>query len=287
MSIRTAALRRAATSRAPRNRFRPASGVLMLSTLALALARPHTARAAEDAQSILKKMAGAYSAAKTYQGRITIKQAGKTPNGKAVTMTSKQQIKYKQPNRFFVNVSMNLTGVPNAPARNMDRIMVSDGTTVTVYMAANKQYMKQKGVPPLDLSKLLQGLTGVNAPGATLLPPTTVQGHSAYVVQVKPDLSHLPPNLPPAERTKLLASIKPDKFFIDRQNYHLLRMTRSIGGSSMDVELESQVFNAAIPDTAFRFTPPAGAKEFVPPRGPGMVAPGAPGAPGVPGAPPR
>lgn len=279
MPIRSVALPGAATFRAPRNRFLRASGIALLSTLALSLALPPAAQAAENAQSILKKMAGAYSTAKTYQGRITIKQSGKAQNGKAVTMTSKQQIKYKQPNRFFINVSMNMAGVPNAPAQNMDRIMVSDGTTVTVYMAAKKQYMKQKGVPPLDLAKLLQGLTGVNGAGATLLSPATVQGHSAYVVQIKPPIPSLPPNMPAAQKSKLLASIKPDKFFIDRQNYHLLRMTRNMGDSHIDVEFEAQVFNASIPDTAFRFTPPAGAKEFVPPRGPGMGGPGAPGAP--------
>jgi hypothetical protein len=148
--------------------------------------------------------------------------------------------------------------------------------------------MKQQAKPTVSLLQLL----GLAQPlqDATLLPAAKVQGRSVYVVNVpapKP-----PANLPDAQKKLYQDQVKNFKLhlMIDKQNYQLLQLEQSGGQMTMSVDLTSQSIGGNFAPSAFTFTPPAGAKEFVPPTPNGGVPGGLPtpggGAP-VPGGLPK
>ncbi len=275
MSIRPAALPGAANPTAHFSRAALFPGLCVFSTL-LACSLIPTRAAAQDARTILNKVTTTYSKAKTYQGRFTVHVSGKDRGGKPVTSTTTQQVKYKSPNLFAVQGTTRIVGGSAGKGRTLAQTAVSDGHTVYVYLAApTNQYQKQNAPPQLDLLQLLKVIPSVPIPNVTLLAPANVQGHAAYVVQIQPKVPNLPPNITPQQRAQIMAQFQPARYFIDKQTYHVLKIAQSGPMQSSTVEFDSQVFNQAIADGVFHFTPPAGAKEFVPPQG--MAPPGAPG----------
>jgi outer membrane lipoprotein-sorting protein len=270
MSIRPVASTEA--THPPTRILRAAALLGLFATAALLLgALPTAHAAAEDAQSILKKVSNTYATAKTFQAQITMRRSGKGQDGKSFSITTLQQIKYKSPNLLLVKSTTSIVGGPAGKGHPSTQTMVSDGHSILVYFASNKQYMRQNRPLPGGLSSLIT-LPSPQTPGLSMLAPTTLQGHTAYVLQIMPQL---PPNLPAAQR----AQIKPAQIFIDKQTYHLLKIAINGGPQPYLIQLDSQVFNQAIPDSTFHFTLPAGAKEYVP-RSPGMMGSAPGGGPG-------
>ena len=82
--------------------FRIAGSAFTIGALSLLVS--NSAFAAETAGAILKKMAENYTKAKSFQASIVTIQAGKTPDGKAFTVTQNEQVQYKTPNLFHKSV---------------------------------------------------------------------------------------------------------------------------------------------------------------------------------------
>ncbi|HZO91261.1 MAG TPA: DUF2092 domain-containing protein [Chthonomonadaceae bacterium] len=270
MSVRPVAASGAALSNATRG------GILVplgLSALLLA-GMPCASRAAgNQAQSVLQKMSALYRTARTYQGSMVAHQTLSGQNGKTLNLTQTQQIKFKSPNKLYTQTSVSATGALAARVPKDTTIRVTDGRTFWAYSSAKKLYVKQ-AVPPqskgFSVYQILQ-LPAPEAASVKLLPSSSVQGHAAYVVEMMPHLPQIP-NLRPEDRAKLLKARQPARFYIDRQNYQLLKVT--VGGKNhAEIDFGPQVINGAIADSAFTFTPPPGAKQFTPSPG------GAPGTP--------
>jgi outer membrane lipoprotein-sorting protein len=258
--------------------FRAASNArrALWATAALLCLVAPMAHAADPAQDVMRKMGDVYRNAKSFSGSVAIRQNLKGPDGKPVSVTTDQQIKYKSPNLFAV--VMNVHVKQGSGNRAVSQTIISDGKTLYNWMPAMKQYAKHPAPPAVTFPVLLVNLKLAVVPdptkpvdGARLVSPTTVQGHSAYVVEIVP--TKLPANLPAAQ--KALAKI-PVRLVIDKQNYHLLRVSKSGGGASLEIVFGPQTFNSSIASSAFHFHPPAGAKEAPPmPTMPGGTPPGA------------
>jgi len=279
--------------------FARAASAIALAALPILISTP--AVAAETASTILKKMAGIYAGAKSYQATIKTIQNGKTQQGKPFTISQTEHVAYQSPNRFHKSVKLTGTGAAVAGPAAAQLAMrqgeiYSDGKTATMYVPARKIYQKQ-AVPATvliaQLVDLLRLVPGAQRPGLTLLPTTgSSQGREAFVIELKPIQ---PKGLNTADMKKFSDGVKKFKqfprFLVDKKNYNLLEYSIQTTDGGAVVDLQSQVFGGSIASSAFDFIPPAGAKEFkgtppgqpgATPGGPGSV-PGAPGgAPGVP-----
>jgi|SRR5579883_1259853 len=273
---------RAGMGTATRRRAASLSRAFMAVTL-LTGALASQARAAESAQDVLKKLNAVYMGAKSFTGSLTVRQSGKSPDGKAVSVTFTQQIQYKSPNLFVVRTSASGTGAAAAQARNLSRLAVSDGRTVYNYRPSDNKYVKQPAPPNIALAQILQFIPNAHRVNASIVSQTSAQGRPAYVVQVKlPSLPSLPPNATPQQKAqyqKIVASIRPPQFVVDKQNYHLLRLTQAAQGNEIQVTFGAQNMNANIAGNPFVFAIPRGATEVQMPA----PTPGAPGAPVAPG----
>lgn len=267
-----------APSRARRSYATPAAalrrGSLLLTAFS-ALAVAALPAGAQSAADILKKSEALYTKAASYQGSLVIKTSGKDQNGKPATLTQTQVIKYVGPNKVRVQVSAIGTGSAKAQAANLSSTTVSDGKTFTIYNSSLKQYVKQPAPPALSVRQLLaRVLPASTSQGLKLVAPSQVAGRPVFVLELKPAP---PPNLTAQQKAEY-AKMKPLQLMIDKQNYQLLKIRQTAANGSVDISLNGQTFKPNLPGSTFAFTPPAGAKEFVPPANP----PGGPGAPGGP-----
>lgn len=265
MSIENAASAERATQKHGRVRIRT------LLTFALCVFPTLTAPAAyaQNAKTVMDKMIALYKGAKSYSGVKVVRQMVDR-EGKKSTVTNSTQIKYAAPNKFAVTATVSATGAIAAQVGNGSSINVSDGTTMWLYASRQKKYIKQPLPPAAKVVSLAQiaQIPDVPTASAKMLPPESVQGRPAFVVSLQ---------LPGGQRPGQPAPVSiVARIYIDKQNFHLLRISASTPGGPTDVTYGSQSFNVAIPASAFHFTPPAGSTEFKPPMG-------APGAPGVPG----
>lgn len=219
-----------------------------------------------SASEIIAKMNAIYSTAKSFKGSTIMQSSGKGPDGKPFTVTATQQVAYKSPNQFRVQVTASGTGAASKASGNSQTV-VSDGKTMYMYLPARKQYIKRPAPPQVPIQRIVQ--INVNGQNAKLMPASTVNGRPAYIVQIMP---MLPPTLT-AQQKQL---VKPSLIAVDKQNFHLLRITQ--GGNAQVMTFTGQTVNGNLPASVFAFSPPAGATEFKQPM------PGAPG--GAPGAPP-
>jgi outer membrane lipoprotein-sorting protein len=231
-------------SASPLRRAGAASALLLAGTLPLA------ARAADNPQDILKKMQTVYHDAHTYEGAITMKVAGKGQDGNVTTVTNVEQLKYRGPNLFSMQRSVSATG-PLAPRfTNMKATLISDGKTVYNYDLSKKEYMKAAAPAKVSLERLLERMMPPSdLSKATLLPPTTVQGRPAYVINI------------PIAVTAGGKEPKAFQYTIDKQNYYALKIVMVGGTSGLEIDLDGQTVGGNIPASAFVFMPPAGAVE--------------------------
>jgi len=241
------------------------------------------------ATAVLTKVNQVYTSARTYSGNIKIVEQIQF-KGKTTVTSISHTLKYKAPNQFFRQTEISISG--GASAKRSNKMLMScDGRTIIGYSAEKNMYQKQPVTQPVSLAALLTVVPRGNLPGCVLLPETTVQGHAVYVVQMpKPQMPVLPSKMSAADKAKFasqLAAVHPAKFSIDKSNFTILRMSQQSGANRVTVDLDAQALNGAIPDTAFAFALPRGAKE-VPlpaPTQPGMGA--RPGAMAPPGGPKR
>ncbi|HZT42377.1 MAG TPA: DUF2092 domain-containing protein [Chthonomonadaceae bacterium] len=269
------------------SRVRPSTPLvrsLVVLLAALSLAGSQAAHAADNAGNVLRKMATLYNNARSYEGTVTVHNGGKSPDGKKFTVTSTQHVRFRSPNLIQASISMQGTGAAARFAQG-GQIITSDGHTMYRYVTAQKQYMKFPAPPRLTLMQILN-LPNFDTTTAKVVGSTTVNGHAAAEVEAKPAMPSLPANLPAQQKAQIMANMKnqwakmkPIRLAIDKQGGQILRVTITTPAGPATIDFSSQMFNPAIPSSAFTFKPPAGAKELTMPTPRG---PGAPGPPGVP-----
>jgi len=263
-------------------------GVLATALLAGVSVTAH----AQSPQDIFKRMDAAYKAAKSFQGTVSTQISGKDTTGKAVNVTRTQVIKYKSPNKMRVEVTQTGGGAAGAQMKKAGKqTIVSDGKTMLRYSAGENQYIKAPSPPQFSLVQLLSLQLPPTIPGATLQSPSSVKGRAAFVIKITPrmpsaaEIAKLPPEQRQAfesQRQVVEAQFKqakPTVLMIDKQNYQLLKMEQG-SGAIRSVATYTSSLNASIPDSAFAFKIPAGAKEVKPqqqpPPGGGAPMPGSP-----------
>ncbi len=233
---------------------------------ALALASA-SASAAPTPQQIIEKGQARINSAKTYQVTYQMTQTMGAMGSMKMTMN----IKAIPGKKMWMNTTP--TGM----------MMVDDGKTMYRYIAPMKQYIKG----PSQAAKSMQ--LGVSQAAMLakqmnlkLGAPASVSGKSCYVIEMTPKKAQ------PGQSMLL-------KFYFDQATYAMVKMAMTGSGAarpgqpvqSMQVNMVavSEKINAPIPDSVFKFTPPAGATEMKPggagPMG-GMGGPGGLGGPGGP-----
>lgn len=264
-------------------RFRAAA--ISLTVGAIAMLGSVAPSSAESAADVIKKMADVYNKAKSFQATITVIRKGKTAKNEEFSITQIEKVQFQTPNLFRKSVRISGTGAAGsgqgaAQLKNSEGDAYSDGKKATTYVPALKKYRKQAIPPNVQIAQLfsiLQQIPAGDTPGLSLLPePATFQGRAAYVIELKPQAK---PGLTTEQKKQfdtLLKTIKKNpRFLIDKQNYTLLQASQSSQAGSVQVDITDQKINAAIPASAFNFTPPAGSQEVInPPTQPGAPAPG-------------
>jgi len=209
-------------------------------------------------------------------------QKGKTKDGKAFSITSKQSIRFKAPNQLNVSVALSGQGVGSEKFSQGDKTIVDDGKILTIYIPSRKAYGKRPSPPAItvpDLLDVVKRLPTANADNIVKKADASVNGRSAFIIEIKPKMQA---GLPPAEQAKwkqLAAHAGPVHVSIDKSSYTLLRITESSNGTAVDIDFNDQLFNGNIAASTFNFVPPPGATEMKPPAA--NAQPGNPAAPRV------
>jgi outer membrane lipoprotein-sorting protein len=234
---------------------------------------PLTAHADTQAETVLKKMLALYQNAKTYHGTITMQQGGAAKDGKPYSLTQIQEVSYKSPNMIRVQIKLSGTGAA-ANVSGQSRLTTADGKSSYQYIPSQKMYMKGPVQPVLP--KPFPATLKLDMTTAKMLPGSSLDGHSVYMVQAQ---GVLPPNVPADKLAQAKAALTFD-FAIDKSTYYLLQFTP---GKQKPIVLSNQTVNGSIADSAFVFTPPPGSKLYTPPpqgsMPPGGLIPGGSGAP--------
>lgn len=255
-----------------------AGGLLTVGLLTQGLGAAH----AQNPQDILKKMVAVYQSATSFQGTVIRAISGKDPQGKPVSMTQTQIIKYKSPGKLRVETTNTGSGALAEQARKAGKqTAVTDGKMATVYASGTNQYVKVPVTTQPTLIDLMRLKLPTPVPGASMDGSSTVAGRAAYVIKVTPKL---PPEVAklPAEQRKAVEQqfkqAKPTRIMVDKQNFHLLKLEQGAGAINSITTYGVHTLNAALPDSTFVFALPAGAKEVKQPTPP-------PGGGGMPSAP--
>ena len=261
----------------PRPRAAAVGGLLALTLLSLSAPFADAKGPGNDPAGIITRMEDVYKNAKSYQGTISMKQSGKTPDGKPFSMSESRQVRFKAPNQIFDQQQVSGTGAA-VKISNRSQTWVGDGKSLYVYVPAQKMYAKRAAPPTIALTQILARYLP-HAPqfSLTMAAAAKVNGRDALVISAKPKVpASFPASITKEQKAQILERIKkqrPTQIYIDKQNYQLLRLVGGPQDRTDEITFVSQQFNGAVPESAFTFHPPAGAKLFVPPA-PGSARPG-------------
>ncbi len=244
-------------------------GGLLFGATALVMSTSSVARA-EDPTSLIQKTVAQYSQAKAYQAVLKITQTGKDQAGKPGEVVSNQRVIFKAPNFFYFETKASGKGAASDAAKG-NSIMVSDGKTLYQYLPAMKQYVKQAAPPTFSMlqivSKLLPSTDNFVPDGTTM---GNVGGQPATVIKMKAIMpNNIPANITSDQKKRLEQLVKTSKpviLSLSKTN-HILRIERLLDGGKLDIVFTGETFAPNIAMSIFKFTPPAGAKEYVQPAG--------------------
>ena len=223
---------------------------------------------AQDVKAVIAKTQDVYKHMKTLQASFETDLEQGAQKAKITT-----QVSILAGQKASFNVHQQASAAAGGAARTGDQRVVDDGVNYYAYISQLNQYIKRPHNPQAILQQVstLYGLPFLSTSEMTpkLLPPAKVDGKSAYIIEVT--------SAKPQGKGKILITI-------DQATYHVrqtkLFLVNPKGNGTVTTTVKSETFNAPISPAVFVFTPPKGAKEFVPPP------PGAGGAPGGMGAPP-
>lgn len=245
------------TARASRASSTMVRGGLSICLVAAFVAQ---AKAAPDPKAILTKASTVMKAAKTYQATMSMNMSFGAQN-----MVMVSDIKIVPGKKMAM--TMTQAGRPTMK-------MVDDGVNAYMYFPMMNSY--SKGPSTAARSATTGSFADMLPKGGTykMLPNKVIDGRSAYAIQIT-----LPQQA--SARVPAAAAGRTMIVYIDQGTGHFRQMEMAGGpqGQSMKMTLSNEKINAPIPDSAFKFTPPAGAKLMK--GGPMMGMPGMP-APGTP-----
>jgi outer membrane lipoprotein-sorting protein len=228
--------------------------------------------AAQDVSTILSKVADAYKNAKSYQAQVTMTQVLQVGSQKQ-QLTSTMTTKYKAPNKMVTLIQ-----------GNQSLQVYSDGKTMYVYSPKEREYIKMPapaslaqaggaGVGTGDPSQIGTQLQMLFSQNAKKLADRKVGGKLVFVIQ-----STQSDKAQDGQSSSQMTATA----FIDKATYLVRQIvisdSRSRGNQKMSQQITitfaSQQINPVLPDSAFVFKPPAGAKERQMPKpGSGEMAP--------------
>jgi len=207
---------------------------------------------------ILKKTQAIVSSSKSYQATLLLTNNA----GSAGSLSLRMDVKSAGKKGSFVQ---SLIGQPTGQFAMLGAAVggstiIDDGTSLWTYTAANRTYFKRKSVggkatrsPFSDIESMTKNATV--ALGGT----ETVSGKPCYVINV----TSKNPNAKGAQNVKV---------YIEKSNFHMrqIKINQTVpvspGGPpqpvAMTIQVQNEKFNEAIPDSVFKFVPPAGAKEM-------------------------
>ncbi len=231
---------------------------------------------AQDVKTVAAKTGAVYQHMKTLQATYETNVVRGAQKG-----TIKTDVKVLAGQKASISIHAQGSNKPGTPPQSSSQLVVDDGVNIYVYLSQQNQYVKRPHNPNAILQQVasLYGLPYLGSKQATLklLPSTQLEGKPVYVVEIT--------------TTEMQGKAK-FQMMIDQATYHI-RQNKTIvtDGSSVGTAtttVKNEILDAPLSPTLFAFTPPKGAKEFVPP--PAGAMPGAPGGaprPGAPIAPPR
>ena len=217
------------------------------------------AHAAPDPNAIIQKADAAVKAtlttSKTYQATLEMTRSAGNQGSMAISIDLKV---VPSTGKAFVNVAPvgKGTGQMAAAAAMMAMTIVDDGKTSYLYSPMQGGYVKQAHhkIEVPDVFKLAS-LKDVNL---KYVRSDHVNGKPVHVIEATPKTT------PPGTSQSIL-------FFIDQSSNRPVQLTSSSSGTpktggppmkvDMTISVRKEIMNASIPDSAFKFTPPAGAKE--------------------------
>jgi outer membrane lipoprotein-sorting protein len=245
---------------------RPYALLVAALLFSIASTRGAAAQAKPSAVDILKKTQALVDSARTYQATVLIKSDA----GKQGSMTLRTMLKAAG------NKQSSSTAVIGQPtgsfaiaAMSAGIQTVDDGKTMWIYSPMMKGYHKRPSMgkkaiksPFSDVARLTRD-ADVSLGGIE-----NVSGKPSYVIR-------LTPKQPERKGEKVT-------IYVEQGNYHMRQMRLESPGRGGDgkaaqpstvlIQVTNEKFNEPIPDSAFKFTPPPGAKEMVG----GMFGGGAP-----------
>ena len=211
---------------------------------------------AQTAEQIVQKNVSLMKSAKSYQAQMTMTQNMGPQGSMTILLDAKQAGK-----RTFMKMtpSGRATGMMAMGASFANIEVYNDGITTFTYMKGLNSYTKSTSSPesstPFDFSK-----ASLKQPGAKwkLAAPEKVNGKEAFVLILSPQQGKVP-----------TAANSSTKIYIDKMNFHLLQIKTDLkraGGPQGSITIStllvvtSEKFNEVVPDSIFKFNPPAGAK---------------------------
>jgi outer membrane lipoprotein-sorting protein len=232
--------------------------LLRVAAAGLAILPAASVTAAPTAKEIITKARSAMKGLKSYQATVHTTMTGgpmpmsiiaqiKTAGGKTwAKMTTPPPSGQGQPNPFA------------AMLQNM--VVVDDGKNSWTYMPSMKQYRKGPSgqANQFNFSDQLLGKIDQEAT-LTYGGTETVAGHPTYVIQASP-------------KQKRPGSSETVRMNFDQSTYLLVQAKANQSGAatanmparnqSVTILVKDQKVNQPIPDSVFKFTPPAGATEM-------------------------
>ena len=219
------------------------------------------AMAAPDAASILKKSQAAMANVNSYQATWLMTMDMGQMGSMAMNMDMKMKPKSK-----MMSMKMSPAGTPTGQmamaAGMMNMTMVADGKFMYMYMPMMGGYNKGP-IQPQVFNPGSMAFQNTKQASFKYIRSQNLNGKPAHVIQVIPN-----PSMTRGAKANML-------MFIDAASNRFKQMTMKmsgIGGANapkgapqtmnMKMVVQREVVNAAIPDSAFRFVPPPGAKEL-------------------------
>jgi outer membrane lipoprotein-sorting protein len=230
-------------------------------TSALVLGTSHLALA-QSADEIVKRSNALYTGAKTFQATMVMDMS----MGALGSMSATTEIKSVGNQKMSTKTTSNgkATGQVAMGAAGLNMQIVDDGKTMYTYMPAMNKYSKRPhvaGANPMASMLPLMGGQGAAKAAYKMLPATTVGGKPVYAIEATG-----PQSLPGMSIV----------LYVDKATLHIKQMkmkmaqpnpaaTGAQGKSlnmTMTMSFQNEIFNAPIPDSTFKFTPPPGATEM-------------------------
>jgi len=253
------------------------SHTVRLGMVLCGLAAAQAVQAGPDAAAIVKKATAAISGAKTYQATWEITSSAGQMGSMVLNMDMKR-VPASGKTYMKIAPTGQATGMMAMGAAMANTTMVDDGKTAYVYMQAQGGYYKtphQKNSSgsmknPLDIA---------NQKNATfkLKGTENVKGSPCYVIDVKSPAQVLPNGMvlqismyidKATNKTKQIKQVMtlPSSLMSGMPGGQPNAASGKTSAPPMQVTtlmvMKSEKLNAPLPDSAFKFTPPAGAKEL-------------------------